>query len=178
MKNRRQAAALDKLHRVVMNAAVASNSEDGHDVRMVQLRSGLSLDLEPLPLLGVDRRREREHFQSHPPTQRDLLGLVHDAHAATSDLAQNSIFTKLGRRGDRLGEMRRARLTVGKLRGGRLDKLQAGKTLAEHQSDIRMPGQELVTRSGVARPKFLEVDLECRNHTRIIPRETADRHVR
>ena len=54
----RQAAALNKLHRVVVDTLVTADTEDGHDVSMMQLRRGLGLDLEPLALLGVDRRGE------------------------------------------------------------------------------------------------------------------------
>ena len=42
---------------------VTADTEDRHDMRMMQLRRRLGLDLESLPLLGVDRRRERKNFQ-------------------------------------------------------------------------------------------------------------------
>ena len=40
--------ALDQLHRVVMNAALAADGVDGHDVRVVQLGRGLGLILKSL----------------------------------------------------------------------------------------------------------------------------------
>ena len=105
VEDRRQAAALDKLHGVVVNALVAADAEDRHDVRVVQLRGGLGLDLEPLPLLGVDRRGERQHLQGNAPAQRDLLGLVDDAHAPPADLAEDAVFAQLGARRDGVGRI-------------------------------------------------------------------------
>ena len=61
-----QAAAVDKLHDVVVDSLVATDVEDGHDMRMVQLRRGLGLDLEPLALLGVDGGGEWKDLQGNP----------------------------------------------------------------------------------------------------------------
>ena len=54
-----------------------------------RLRRRLGLVLEALQLARVQRRRERQHLQRHPPAQRDLLGLVDDAHAAAAHLAED-----------------------------------------------------------------------------------------
>src|SRR5262249_22488038 len=43
-----------------------------------------------LQLPFVEGSRERQHLQGHTPAQRQLLGLIDDAHAATADLAQNA----------------------------------------------------------------------------------------
>ena len=66
---------------------------------MAQLRGGLGLDLEPLPLLGVDGRREREHLQGDAAAQRDLLGLINDSHSSSADFADDAEVTQLARRG-------------------------------------------------------------------------------
>ena len=105
VEDRCQAAALDKLHGVVVNALIAADTEDGHDVGMVQLRGGLSLDLEPLALLGVDRRGEGKHLERNAPAQRDLLGLIDDAHAPAADFAEDPVFAQLCGRGNRIGEL-------------------------------------------------------------------------
>ena len=98
-----QAAAVDELHGVVVDPLVAADAEDRHDVGVVQLRGRLGLDLEPLALLGVDRRREREDLQGDPAAQRDLLGLVDDAHAPPPDLAEDAVVAELGPGRDGLG---------------------------------------------------------------------------
>ena len=82
-----QGPALDELHGVEVDAALAADGEDRDDVRVVQLRRGLGLVLEPLQLARVERGREGQHLQGHAAAQRDLLGLVDDAHAAAADLA-------------------------------------------------------------------------------------------
>ena len=91
-----QAAAVDKLHDVVVDTSVATDVEDRHDVRVVQLRRGLGLDLEPLALLGVDGRGEWEHLQGNAAAQRDLLGLVNDPHAPSANFAEDAVVTQLG----------------------------------------------------------------------------------
>ena len=84
-----QAAALDELHGVEGHAPLAADRVDRHDVRVVQAGGGLGLELEPLQLPGVERRGERQDLQRHPAAQRELLGLVDDAHAAPADLAED-----------------------------------------------------------------------------------------
>ncbi len=109
--DRRQAVAVDKLHRVVVNTRVAADAENRHDVRMMKLRRRLHFDVKPLPLLGVGRGRVRQNFQSNPTAERDLLRLVDDAHSATADLAEDVEISEprlgrqgwLGQRGRRVG---------------------------------------------------------------------------
>ena len=82
--------ALDELHGVVVDAALAADGVDRHDVRVVQLRRRLGLVLEALQLPGVQRRRERQHLEGDAPAQRQLHRLVDDAHAAAADLADDA----------------------------------------------------------------------------------------
>jgi hypothetical protein len=49
-----------------MNALLAADGEDRHDVGMVQLRRGLGLGLEPAELWRVQGRRERQDLQGDP----------------------------------------------------------------------------------------------------------------
>ena len=85
-----QAAALDELHGVERHAPLAADGVDRHDVGVVQAGGGLGLELEPLQLLGVQRRGQRQDLQRHPAVERELLGLVDDAHAAPADLAEDA----------------------------------------------------------------------------------------
>ena len=59
----------------------------------------MGLVLETLQLLGIQRRREGQHLQRHPPTQRNLLRFVYDAHAVAADLPQDTKITQCA--GDR-----------------------------------------------------------------------------
>ena len=83
--------AVDELHGVVVDAALAADGVDRHDVLVGQVSCGLSLILEPLKLLGVEHGREREHLQRHPAPERNLLGLVHHTHSTTANLANDAI---------------------------------------------------------------------------------------
>ena len=48
-----------------MNSMFAADPKDRHDVWVVQLGGGLSLDLKSLTLLRVDRRGEWKHLQGN-----------------------------------------------------------------------------------------------------------------
>jgi hypothetical protein len=65
----RQTTAINELHRVVVNSVIAAYPKDGHDVRVVELRGGLSLDLEPLTLLGIDRGSEWQNLERNLPAE-------------------------------------------------------------------------------------------------------------
>ena len=100
----RQAVPVDKLHGVVMHAAVAADEIDRHDVLMLQVGSGLSLVLEALQLPGIERAGQGQDFQGDTPDQRKLLGLVDDPHAAPADFTNNAEVAKhAGNRLTRLG---------------------------------------------------------------------------
>jgi hypothetical protein len=68
--------------------ALATNGENRHDVGVEELRRRLSLDVEPLELLGVGHRGERQDLQRHAAVERELSRLVDDAHDTTADLTQ------------------------------------------------------------------------------------------
>ena len=59
-----------------MNARLAADPMDRHDMGMMKMSGGLNLDLEPLHLLRVHRCREGEQLQGHTAAHRDLLGSV------------------------------------------------------------------------------------------------------
>ena len=70
---------------------IASDAEDRHDIGVVQPRCRPRLPLEPQHLLGVGESRIGQNLEGDPPTQRLLLGLVDDPHAAPADLAKNPV---------------------------------------------------------------------------------------
>ena len=100
MEDGSQAATVNELHCVIMDAIIATDAKNWHDVWMMQLRGGLSLDLKPLTLLGIDRRGEGKHLQRDSAAKRNLLGFVNDCHPSSADLAKNAIITQLGARGN------------------------------------------------------------------------------
>ena len=57
---------------------------------MFECGRGPGFVLEPHQLLLVEHGREREHFQGHAAAERNLFGLVHDAHAAATELAEDA----------------------------------------------------------------------------------------
>jgi hypothetical protein len=78
-----------------VDALLAADGEDRHDVRVVQVGRGLGLVLEALQAPVVQSRRERQHFQRHLPLEGDLLRFVNDAHAAAAHFAQDAIIAEL-----------------------------------------------------------------------------------
>ncbi len=86
-----EAFAVDELHGVIMNAVALAYPEDRHNVRVVQSSSGFRLALKALQIRGVGAAVAGKHLERHVPAQRDLLGLVHHAHAAPADLADQPI---------------------------------------------------------------------------------------
>ena len=90
-----QRLAVDVLHRVVVDAVLLADGEDRHDVRMVQLggRLGFVAEAGDLPL--VEHRGERQDLERHAAVERNLLGLVDDAHAAAADLADDLVVADL-----------------------------------------------------------------------------------
>ena len=80
-------AALDQLHRVKVQPLVMPHGEDRHDMRVIQNGRDLSLDLEPGELLPGQTAVPSKNLQGHAPAQRNLLGLVDDAHSSPAKLA-------------------------------------------------------------------------------------------
>ena len=73
-----------------MDSPLDADGKDRNDIGMVELRGGLGLVFEAGDLPAVEDCRERQDLQGHAPAQRDLLGLVDDAHAAPADFPQQT----------------------------------------------------------------------------------------
>ena len=87
--DRVQALALDKLHGVITDIAILADFVHGHDVGVMQSSGGAGLPAKPFLDQRVARHVARQDLECHPPAQRDLFGLVDDAHAAAADLAED-----------------------------------------------------------------------------------------
>ena len=81
-----------------MDAPLAADGEDRHDIGVVQPGDGLGLALEPLHRLLVGHDAEPQDLQGHAAAERGLLGLVDDAHAAAAELADDPELAQGGRR--------------------------------------------------------------------------------
>ena len=114
---------------------------------------------------GIDRRREGEDLQGDPATERDLLGLVDDAHAAPPDLADDPVIAELGPRRDGLGLARRRPEPGGRRR---LDELQHREAFPQRLGDLGVLGQELVARTRPTDPQRLQIHLQRGDEPRVV----------
>jgi len=57
---------------------------------MLERGGGAGLVLEPLQMSGIEDGGKGQDLQRDPAPQRNLLRLVHDAHAAASDFAHDA----------------------------------------------------------------------------------------
>ena len=85
-----QGLALDELHGVVVDAALAAHRINRDDVSVVELGGGQGLGLEPPELGRVHGRREREHLERHPAVQGTLHRLVDHPHAPAAHLGDQA----------------------------------------------------------------------------------------
>jgi hypothetical protein len=89
--------SVDELHGVEMDALLATDRVDGHDVWVPKRCRRSCLGLEALQLARVQRGGERQHLQRHTPGQRELLRFVDNPHAAVCHLAQQAEVAQLTR---------------------------------------------------------------------------------
>ena len=94
-----QPPTLDKLHGIVAGAAFLALGIDGDNIGVVELARRLGF-----PAKSHDRRSRqpesrRQYFERHRAVQRDLPGLIDDAHAARTDPPLNAKVSKLRARG-------------------------------------------------------------------------------
>src|SRR5947209_556834 len=81
-----------------MHSLVLADVKDRNDVSVVKPGSRPRLLAKALQSARVGPERKRQQFQGDTSSERSLLGLVDEAHAATADLAQDSIIANLRRR--------------------------------------------------------------------------------
>src|SRR5262245_20975110 len=90
-----QRLPFDELHGIVVHATFGSDCMHWHDIGVVQLGRRLGLVPESLKLALVECRCERQHLQRDAAPERDLVGLIHHAHAAATDLTNDPVVAKL-----------------------------------------------------------------------------------
>jgi hypothetical protein len=100
-----EAPALDELHDVIVHRGTPvprsplADTEDRHDVGVVQPGRRPRLALEAAQLLGVGEGVRRQDLEGHAPAERLLLGLVDDPHAAVADFTKDAEVAQLLGRG-------------------------------------------------------------------------------
>src|SRR5204863_1699445 len=78
----------DVLHRIKVNGVLHTNAIHRNDVGVVQASRSPGLAAEALKVSWPQQGDRRQNLQSDLPTEFDLLGFVHDAHATAADLAK------------------------------------------------------------------------------------------
>ena len=101
----RQAPAVDPLHGEV-EAPLAVDLVDRHDVRVVEAGRRLGLEEEPPPLGLRGERAGLDDLQRDDAVEAPLAGLVDDAHAAPRDLLQQLEVAEVQAEGGRSGRRR------------------------------------------------------------------------
>jgi hypothetical protein len=131
-----QRDAVHELHRVVVIALALADGVDGHDVRVAEPRGDPRFAAEPLDRAPGPGERGAEHLERDHATERELLGLEHDAHPAPADLADDPEVAEhrvLGRRGALPLEEA-------------VERLQRREPVAQELPEMRVPLQDLVGR--------------------------------
>jgi hypothetical protein len=79
---------------------------DGHDMRMIQICSGLGLHAEALDVRRRCQLSGENHLQGDNAIKTDLLGHVDHAHAATGDFLQQLVVAEIAEDGASTGVRR------------------------------------------------------------------------
>ena len=85
-----QPAAIDELHREVMEPFVLADLEDRDDVGMVQPGDDAGLAQEALQRPRVGLVLAAKHFERHAPPQAQLDRFVDDAHTAAAHFTHDA----------------------------------------------------------------------------------------
>jgi len=93
-----EAAAGDEPHGEVVLAVVRADLVDRDHAGVVEQGYGLGLVLEASPLVVAGEHAGLDHLQRHRSVERDLAGLVDDAHAAAAQLALDLVVAEVAQR--------------------------------------------------------------------------------
>jgi hypothetical protein len=137
---RAERLAVDELHGVEVDAALAAHEVDRHDVGVVQARRRLRLVLEAAQLPRVHGGGEGQHLQGHPPPQGHLLRLEHHPHAAPAHFTDYLEIAKPSR-----------------LIGGQIGRAAADRLRQSHQLQRRQHLPQQLRRLRMAGGVFLDV---------------------
>ncbi len=86
-----QSATGNKLHYVVASSLLFANPIHRDNIGVMQTSRGTCFAQKPLAPTAVSQCRGQQHFQRDASTERLLLSLVNDTHAAATQLANNAI---------------------------------------------------------------------------------------
>ncbi len=86
-----RAFAVDQLHREEVDAVGLLDRVDRDDVRVVERRDGLRFALEPLQAITAPGQLRGQDLERHLPLELRVLGEVHLAHSACSELPENPV---------------------------------------------------------------------------------------
>ena len=92
---RHQAAAGHEFHAEVVLAVVRADLVDRDDARVVEQGDGLGLVPEPAQLVVAGEQAGPDHLEGDGSIERDLAGLVDDAHAAAADFAADLVVAEV-----------------------------------------------------------------------------------
>src|SRR5262249_27348827 len=92
-----EAAAVHELQRKVRAPFRIAHFIDLYDMGMLQAGDGLGFDPEAGQLLGAGMTAHQDHLQGHKAFQVLMAGLVHNAHAAATQLLQNGVVSNVRR---------------------------------------------------------------------------------
>ena len=85
-------SALDEFEREERLAVVLADVVDLDDVRMLELGDRLGLDVwKRASLMGAGMGARQDHLEGHESVEPALACLVHDAHAAPAELAEDPV---------------------------------------------------------------------------------------
>ena len=86
-----QRSALQQLHGDEMPPVFLPNLVNGAEIRVIQRRCGTRLSLKALQRLRILLQVFGQELESDVAAQVEVLGFVHDAHSASTELLQDAI---------------------------------------------------------------------------------------
>jgi hypothetical protein len=93
-----QTAAGDELHGIEMHSTLGAHGVHWHDIGVLQRGGGAGFVFEALQLPLVEHASQGKDLEGNATAERELFGLVDDAHPTAADLAENTKITQLARR--------------------------------------------------------------------------------
>ena len=84
-------SAVDEFEREERQPILFADVVDLDDVRMLEGGDRLGLDVEAGQLMGAGMGARQDHLEGHEPVEPALACLVHDAHAAPAELAEDPV---------------------------------------------------------------------------------------
>ncbi len=93
-----EAGALDQFHAEVALTVVFADLIHRDDARVVEHGHGFGLILESAQFVVAGQNPRTHHLEGHRSVERDLPGLVHDAHTAAAQFTQDLVVAEVADR--------------------------------------------------------------------------------